>query len=150
MIKNVAATAEEKQTFSLGVPEQVEQMRQLVKSSHTLTVPVPLPLGWTWLQTSSPPGAPRCVTWVQAEVWSRGCSPTCWQARGAPAQEAPAFPQTPLPLTQPPRRSWRRITTGAQSTPESISRSTDTPEIPTVSTGRRPVPSGHTQLNVII
>lgn len=39
MIKNVAATPEEKQTFSLSVPEEVEQIRQLVKSSHNLTRP---------------------------------------------------------------------------------------------------------------
>ncbi len=107
--------------------------------------------GWTLLGISSLPGAVLCVTWVQVAVWFQGCSPTCWQAGGAPVQETPAFPQTPLPLTPPLRRSWRRITMGTQSTPESTSTSTDTLETPTVSSVMVPShPSVFTKLSSVV
>lgn len=130
--------------WQLWLP-RLELRRPDHHTEHRLTPPVPvlLPSGWTWLQTSSLPGELLCVTWVQVGVWFQGCSPTCWQARGAPAQEAPAFPQTPRRLTRPPRRSWRRITTAARSTLVSTSRSTDTRETPTVSQADSLVPSGH-------
>lgn len=108
-----------------------------VRSQLLSTVLIVLYSEWTW--TCSPPGARLCVTWVQAEVWFQGCSPICWQEGGAPVREVLAFPQTPLPLNPPPRRSWRRITTGAPSTPDSISTSMDTQETPTVSSGPIPV-----------
>lgn len=106
---------------------------QPFRCDWTSLVFVVLSLEWTFLGTSRPPGAVLCVTWVQGEVWFRGCSPICWQMGGAPVQEAPAFPQTPLPLNPPPRRSWRRITTGTLSTPDFINTFTDIRETPTVS-----------------
>lgn len=114
-------------------------------TEHHLTRPVPvlLPSEWTWLRTSSPPGALLCATWAQAGGWFQGCSPTCWLARGAPAPGAPAFPRTPHRLTRPPRRSWRRTTTAARSTLESISSSTDTQRTPTVSPAHGLVQTGH-------
>lgn len=100
---------------------------------QVLLVLVVLSSGRTSLGTFSPPEAALCVTSVQAEVWFRGCSPTCWPTVDAPVREAPAFPRTPLPLTPPLRRSWRRITMGAPPTLDSTNTSTDTLETPTVS-----------------
>lgn len=120
-------------TVRVVVPCEAQNIRPHAEPCTNHPVPVVVFLGWTWLQTSSPPGALLCVIWVQVVVWFQGCSPTCWQARGAPALEAPAYLQTPRRLIQPPRRSWRRITMAARSTRVSINRSTDTRETPTVS-----------------
>uniref|UniRef100_A0A672YNI0 NACC family member 2 n=1 Tax=Sphaeramia orbicularis TaxID=375764 RepID=A0A672YNI0_9TELE len=71
--------------------------------------------------TPEPPGTARCVTWAPAEVWSLD------------SQGAPAFPLTPLPLTPPRRRSWRRTTTVTPFMLDCTNTSMDTPETPTVS-----------------
>lgn len=105
----------------------------LMKVCDAILLLLVLSSEWTLQQSSSPPGARLCVTWVQVEGWFRVCSPICWQAGVAPVQEDPVSPQTLPHPTHPLRKSWRKITTATLYTPDSISTSMDTPETPTVS-----------------